>query len=300
MHSHGELGWTLSDHARVALLTAAGGYALAWWTSRHRTPWPIHRGVCWYAGLLCAAAALIGPVAAASHSRFTAHMAGHLLLGMAAPLLLVLGAPITMALRALPVNAARALARALRSRPARLITHPVVASALNGAGLWVLYTTDLYHRMHDSTLLHAAVHLHILLAGYLFTAALVGVDPHPGRASFRLRATVLVVFIAAHSILAKWLYAHPPAGVGPADARAGAQLMYHGGDAIDVTLIVLLFAGWYTATRPGAAADRAAGIAQPDTAPPEVGTAPAAPRSSGGSPACTAGTPIAGDPPRCP
>lgn len=65
-----------------------------------------------------------------------------------------------------------------------------------------------------------------------------------------MRSAVLIVFIAAHSILAKWLFAHPPAGVEAADGRVGAQLMYYGGDVIDITLIVLLFAGWYAAPRP--------------------------------------------------
>ena len=53
---------------------------------------------------------------------FTAHMAGHLLLGMAAPLLLVLAAPVTLALRALPVARARALSRLLRTPPVRAVT----------------------------------------------------------------------------------------------------------------------------------------------------------------------------------
>ena len=61
---------------------------------------------------------------------------------------------------------------------------------------------------------------------------------------------VLIAFIAAHSVLGKWLYAYPPAGVDAADARRGAQLMYYGGDVVDVLIIVLLFAGWYAATRP--------------------------------------------------
>ena len=103
---------------------------------------------------------------------------------------------------------------------------------------------------HTSVLLHGVVHAHIFLAGYVFTAALVGVDPDPHRATVPVRAAVLVVFIAAHSVLAKWLYAHPPAGVEAVDGQAGAQLMYYGGDVVDVTLIVLLLGGWYTATRP--------------------------------------------------
>jgi putative membrane protein len=245
------LGWALADGVVILLLAAAAiGYAVALRASRGRSRWPVRRTLSWYAGLGCLGAALLGPVAEAAHASFTAHMLGHLLLGMTAPLLLVLAAPVTLALRALPVTAARSLARLLRGRYVRVITHPVVAAVLNAGGLWILYTTQLYPLMHGSVLLHSLVHVHVFLAGYLFTAVLVGPDPDPHRASLPVRSAVLIAFIAAHSVLAKWLYAHPPAGVGEADAHAGAQLMYYGGDAVDVVLIVLLFSGWYAATRP--------------------------------------------------
>ena len=154
------------------------------------------------------------------------------------------------------------MSRVLRSPYVRIITHPVVAALFNGGGLWVLYTTPLFHGMHGSVWLHALVHTHIFLAGYVFTASVVGVDPDPHRATFRLRAGVLIAFIAAHSVLAKWLYAHPPMGVAAVDAQVGAQLMYYGGDAVDVLLIVLLFAGWHRATRPRTAMPTGRGAAR--------------------------------------
>jgi putative membrane protein len=206
--------------------------------------------VLWCAGLASAGAGMVGPVAIAAHSSFTAHMVGHVLVGMAAPLLLVLAAPVTLALRALPVPWARLLSRALRAHFVRFLTHPVIAATLNMGGLWLLYTTDLYQLMHSSALFYALVHAHILLTGYIFTASLVGVDPSPHPASMLLRSVVLVTFITTHSVLAKWLYASPPSEISPSDAHAGAQLMYYGGDIVDVTLIVLLFAGWYRASRP--------------------------------------------------
>lgn len=107
---------------------------------------------------------------------------------------------------------------------------------------------------------YTLVLLHVLVVGYVFTASLVGVDPDPHRASMALRSTVLVLFIASHSILAKWLYARPPPGVADGDAQVGAQLMYYGGDAVDVALLVLLFAGWYAATRPRGRQDADAGL----------------------------------------
>ncbi|MFE7629454.1 cytochrome c oxidase assembly protein [Kocuria sp. NPDC057446] len=250
-HHHGTTGWALLEGAVLVLLAlAAVGWAAGLWAARHRGPWPVHRTVLWFAGLLCAGTALVGPLAQAARTGFTAHMAGHLLLGMLAPLLLVLAAPVTLALRALPVARARAVSRALRRPPVRAVAHPVTAGALNAGGLWVLYGTGLYGQLHASVAVHAAVHLHVLLAGCVFTAAVAGVDPNPHRGSFRLRAAVLVGFVAAHSALAKHLYGHPPDGVEASDARAGAQLMYYGGDVVDVALIVVLFAQWYAARGP--------------------------------------------------
>lgn len=250
-HAASATGWALFEAAAAAVLVcAAVGYAVALWAARDRSPWPRRRTAAWYAGLACVATGLIGPLAAAAHSSFTAHMAAHLALGMAGPLLLVLGAPVTLALRALTVRTARTLTRLLRTPYVRVITHPVVAAVLNAGGLWLLYTTSLYPMMHTSVLLHAVIHAHIVLAGYIFTASLIGPDPDPHRSPMSVRAVVLIVFIAAHSVLAKWLYAHPPAGVDAADGRRGAQLMYYGGDAVDVLLIVLMFAGWYAASRP--------------------------------------------------
>lgn len=270
MHGHGTgeasgrlTGWELLDVVVVlALLGAAALYLSALLLARSRSPWPVRRTALWLLGLACVGAALVGPLATAARQSFTAHSAAHLLLGMLGPLLLVLGAPVTLALRALPVTAARSLVRVLRTPVVRVVTHPVVAGTLDAGGLWLLYGTDLYARMHTSPLLHAAVHLHVLLAGYLFTASVVGRDPDPHRASVRVRSAVLIAFVAAHAVLAKWLYAHPPAGVDPVDARVGAQLMYYGGDVVDVTLVVLLLGGWYAATRPRAAVPRlvAAGV----------------------------------------
>ncbi|WP_186367245.1 cytochrome c oxidase assembly protein [Kocuria salsicia] len=254
-------GWPVFEGLVVLLLVlAAAAYGWSLWAGRGRRrvgPW---RPVSFSAGLLCTGAGLVGPVAQAGHGSFTAHMVDHLLVGMIGPLLAGAGAPVRVLLRGLPTTAARRVTRVLRFPFIRVVTNPAVAAVLNAGGLWLLYTTGLFHWMHASALGHALVHTHIFLAGYVFTASIAGPDPDPHRSSFRVRAAVLVVFIAAHSVLAKWLYVHPPAGVAAADAQTGAQLMYFGGDVVDVALIVLLFLGRYRATAPrahGAVASRA-------------------------------------------
>lgn len=210
--------------------------------------WPWHRSVCWIAGTMCAAAGFVGPLASASHDSFVAHMAAHLLVGMVAPLLLVLAAPVTLALRALSVDPARRLSRLLRSPIAHVFTHPVVAAVLNVGGMWALYLTPLYDLMQRDMLVHWLVMLHFVIAGHLYTVALVGIDPAPHRPGFVLRAAVLVVSLAGHGVLTKLLYADPLPGVPPAEAHAGAELMFYGGDAVEFIIIVLLCAEWYRVT----------------------------------------------------
>jgi putative membrane protein len=75
---------------------------------------------------------------------------------------------------------------------------------------------------------------------------------------------VLVLVAASHAVLAKHLYAVPPAGVPAAEAARGAMLMYYGGDVIEIALAVLLCRRWLlprsrvaTATAPAASATRA-------------------------------------------
>lgn len=252
MHEHGVSGGGIGFFDIVAPLVAilaVVGYLWAASVTRGQR-WPRYRTMLWVLGISVGAAAVTGPLAQAADRGFPAHMAAHLLLGMLAPLLLVLAAPVTLLLRALPVPAARAVSRVLRSMPLRVLIDPAVAALLNVGGLWILYTTSLYAMMHTNPAVGVLVHLHMFLAGYLFTVSIVDVDPMPHRRSYPYRAVVLVVALAAHGIVAKYLYAHPPAGVDTSAAEIGAMIMYYGGDAVDLALIVLLCSAWYRATRP--------------------------------------------------
>jgi len=250
-HARNQMMGTPSPWPWIALLGMLGlVYALGLARqprTKHWNPW---RTLRWYAGLLVAGAALIGPLPAAAQTNFVAHMTGHLLLGMLAPILLVLGAPITLGLRALPVVRSRQCVRLLARPAISIVAHPVSAAILNMGGLVVLYTTDLYRIMHEHAVVHVLVHAHVLLAGYLFTAAMIGPDPVIHRPSYLYRAVVLVLAMGIHSILAKSLYASPPAGVSIDQAQAGSMLMYYGGDAVDLVLIVIFCAQWFRATRP--------------------------------------------------
>lgn len=223
----------------VAALLATGYVVLA--ARQHAGPrgWSGWRTAFFVGGAaLLAVAALPGPLGG-----FPGHMFRHLLIGMLAPTGLALGAPVTLLLRSVPVRWGRVVGRALRHPVTRVLTHPVTVLLANLGGLVALYTTPLYAvTAHDETV----VHLHFLVAGYLFAWLVAGPDPAPHRPGVPARLVLLGIAIAVHATLAQLIYA----GIGvavpvpPAERRGGAELMYYGGDIAELLLAIALLATW--------------------------------------------------------
>jgi len=246
---HGDAGPLSLDAVLIALAALAVLlYAGAMWRSRRAgRGWPVRRLVLWTAGVGTAAICVVGPLATAGHDSFVAHTWAHLLGGMLAPLLLVLAMPVTLTLRSLAVTPARRLSRLLRSGPGRFVTHPVTALVVSAGGLWLLYFTPALNWMQASPLVHVLVQAHLLVAGFLFTAAVIDVEPRPHPSGRVLLVVVLVLAMASHSVLAKFLYAYPPAALPAADVRQGAELMFSLGGLIEAVVITIFCARWYTA-----------------------------------------------------
>ena len=213
-------------------------------------PWPIRRLFLWILGLITAASAFVGPIGNLSHENFIAHMFGHLLLGMLAPVFLVYSRPMTLLLRALSTDYAKSVSRVLNTNYAKVITNPFVASILNIGGLFLIYMTGLYVWMHESILLFIIVHLHVFLAGYLFTISLIYVDITSHRYAYWYRALALVAALGFHKALSKLIYQSPPAMVPADEGQAGAMAMYYGGDVVDLILIIILCLHWYRSRTP--------------------------------------------------
>lgn len=255
MHHHGHHSgeWSILPQILLSLsfvLLLTLYLSAVFKTNQMHKKWPIYRTIFLCIGAVLAITSVAGPLAERSHTDFRAHMAGHLFLGMLAPLFIALSAPMTLILRTLHTRQARRVTKWLRSRPIEWITNPVTAAFLNIGGLWLLYTTSLYSLMHEIVWLYMIIHAHIFLAGYLFTISLIYIDPIHHRFSYLNRAIVLILSLAWHSILAKYLYAHPPNGVSAVEAETGAMLMYYGGDLVDAAIIFVLCWQWYRAARP--------------------------------------------------
>jgi len=214
----------------LAVVAAAVAYE---WLSLRAGRWSPWRGASFMSGC---AVLLIGLTLHAHDP--AVHMTQHLLVGMVAPIGLVLGAPMTLLLRSVPPAAGRRLTRLLRTRPARLVTHPVVALLLSTGSLGLLYLTPLYAYAKSDPAVHTAVLAHFLASGCLFAWVVAGPDPAPHRPAVRTRLVVLGVAIAAHATLSQLLYAGAFVQVPGTDAdrRAAATIMYYGGDLAELML----------------------------------------------------------------
>jgi putative membrane protein len=228
---------------------AAAGYALGVKRLTARGDvWPVSRCLAAGAGYAVLAAALLPPLG--TDMNFSVHVSQHLVLAMLAPLLLALSAPVTLALRTLPPAGRRWLLRVLHSRAARVFTFAPLIVVLDVGGMYGYYLSPLFAATHAHPWLQLAVHTHMFLAGCLLSWYLVGRDPMPRRASARTARTTLIVLVIAagsHDLLSKLMYAHllPHGGGTPAQLRAGAQLMFYGGDAIEIGLGIAVMSAWY-------------------------------------------------------
>ena len=229
---------------------AIAGYLLAARRLRRRgDAWPRPRDASLTVGALAVAwTATADPPG----GPFTAHVARHLVIGMAAPLLIVLARPLTLSLRALPPGRIRrSLLAVAHARPVGLLLLPPVAVVLDIGGLWLLHRTGLFALTHHRPLPAALTQVHMLAAGLLFSFAVCQLDPVRRRRSLAVRGSTLLVAGAAHAVLAKGLYGAPPPGTTftAVDLHTGAQLMYYGGDLVEIALAVVLAVQWYSRRR---------------------------------------------------
>ena len=167
--------------------------------------WPIHRTVLWISGIAVLFLITNGGVNVYQKYLFSAHMFGHMAIGMLVPILLVPAAPLTLALRTIRKrhDGTRGprewLLLATHSKVFSLLTNPLVAAVLFVGSLWVFYYTPVFGWAVSNHLGHQWMIAHFLLTGYLFVQSLVGVDPSPHQFPFPFRLIILLGTMAVHA-----------------------------------------------------------------------------------------------------
>ncbi|MCU1405267.1 MAG: copper transporter [Glaciihabitans sp.] len=167
--------------------------------------WPLHRTILWVAGIVTLFYITNGGINLYEKYLFSAHMLGHMVLGMMVPVLLVPGAPITLALRAIKKRSDGSrgprewIMLLVHSRYFAVLANPIVAAIIFAGSLWVFYYTPLFSWATTDHIGHIWMIVHFVGAGYLFVQSLIGIDPSPYRAPYPMRLLVLLGTMAFHA-----------------------------------------------------------------------------------------------------
>jgi putative membrane protein len=175
----------------LPLLAAAVLYAKRSLTLAGRgRPVPLWRQLCFAAGLLTIAVALVSPVAHLGEELVIAHMVEHLLLGDVATLLLVLGltGPLLQPILAIPVF-----------DKLRILAHPLVALPLWALNFYFWHIPALYDAAYGGAAVHILEHASFIFFGCLMWMPIFGPLPKPSwfNAGWKVAYVIAVRFAGA-------------------------------------------------------------------------------------------------------
>jgi cytochrome c oxidase assembly factor CtaG len=175
----------------LPLLLAGGLYARRSLTLAEKgRPVPLWRQICFAAGLLMIAVALVSPIAHIGEELVIAHMVEHLLLGDIATLLLVLGltGPLLQPILAIPVF-----------DKLRILAHPLVAFPLWALNFYLWHIPAFYDAAYGGAAAHLLEHSSFIFFGCLMWMPIFGPLPKPAwfNAAWKVGYVVAVRFAGA-------------------------------------------------------------------------------------------------------
>jgi cytochrome c oxidase assembly factor CtaG len=294
------LGWSFQPETVVPLVLAAAAYL---WAVRRvnaahpGNPVPRDRPVFWLIGLACLAAALLSGIERYDTELFSVHMIQHALIVFGAGASLVLAAPITLLLRvASPEVRDRWILPVLRSRPVKIVSHPLVAWLLFTAVTWGSHLSPLFDAALEDPAIHYLEHALYLSTAMLFWWPVVGRDPSPWRLPYPARVGYVFLQMPLMSLLSV-LILFSPQVIYPhymttgrtwlptplEDQQLAGALMWGIGDLAFLVAIFIVIAAWMrheeSATRRREAVEdaRAARLAATGAAGDAVAGSPAGP-----------------------
>jgi putative copper resistance protein D len=258
--------------ADVVCLVLAGAYVAGVLALRRRgEDWPPGRTTAWLAGCALGVWTTSSGLGEYAMAMFSIHMGSHMLLAMAVPILLVLGGPLTLALRALPpsgaVDGPRAWLTSLLDSPlSRVLTHPVVALVLFVGSFYALYFSPVFAAALPYHWAHQLMNLGIVVVGYLFFWAVIGVDPSPRPlphvarlalllASMPFHAFFGVAVFGAGTVIGQRFYGDLALPWVPdllADQSLGGGIAWAAGELPLLVVVIALLVQWSRSDRDGA------------------------------------------------
>ena len=220
-------------------------------------PWPVRRSVWFVLAMAVTFVSIELVVGVYDAVLFYDHMIQHLLLIMVAAPLIALAAPLELLCRATTGAPHRWTTRALRSRGAEVIGHPLTAFALYAVFIPLSHLTTLYNTTLTNDLVHDNEHVAFLVIGYLFWRHVAAVEPrrHPLTPPLRLVFLMLAVPVdtftgltlvsASREMFTHYYDVHRtwgPSLVG--DLHLGGAIMWVGGDTLMVLAMIPVVVQW--------------------------------------------------------
>ncbi|MCX4616627.1 MULTISPECIES: cytochrome c oxidase assembly protein [Streptomyces] len=222
--------------------------------------WPLPRvGAFAVLGLGTLVVATMSALAVYDHVLFWPAAVQNVLLDLIAPLGLALGDPLRLALRSLPERAAGRVQRALTGRLVRLLTFPLVSTALVLATELTVYFTPYFATALRDDWLHEVMYLHLLLAGSLFVlpmltreAALPRWCTHPVRAALVFLDGIIdavpgiVVMTHGTLIAGAWYLRHAPSWAPDVlhDQQLGGGAMISIAELVALPFLLAILVQW--------------------------------------------------------
>ncbi|MER5698205.1 cytochrome c oxidase assembly protein [Streptomyces mirabilis] len=222
--------------------------------------WPLPRvGAFAVLGLGTLVVATTSALAVYDHVLFWPAAVQNVLLDLIAPLGLALGDPLRLALRSLPERAAGRVQRALTGRLVRLLTFPLVSTALVLATELTVYFTPYFATALRDDWLHEVMYLHLLLAGSLFVlpmltreAALPRWCTHPVRAALVFLDGIIdavpgiVVMTHGTLIAGAWYLRHAPSWAPDVlhDQQLGGGAMISIAELVALPFLLAILVQW--------------------------------------------------------
>lgn len=188
----------------------------------------------------------------------------NILLDLVAPLGLALGDPLRLALRALPEQAAGRLRRVMTGRPMRLLTFPLVSTALVLVTELTVYFTPYFETALRDGPLHELLYLHLLLVGSLFVVPVLTREEalprwctHPVRAALVFLDGVvdavpgIVVMTHGTLIAGAWYLGHAPSWASDVhhDQQLGGGAMIGIAELVALPFLLAVLVQWARAER---------------------------------------------------
>lgn len=248
----------------VALLGALYGWGVLR-LKRRGEPWPVSRVAAFaLLGLGTLVVATMSALAVYDHVLFWPAAVQNVLLDLIAPLGLALGDPLRLALRSLPERAAGRVQRVLTGRLLRLLTFPLVSTALVLGTELTVYFTPYFETALGNDWLHELMYLHLLLAGSLFVMpvltreeALPGWCTHPVRAALVFLDGIIdavpgiVVMTHGTLIAGAWYLRHAPSWAPDVlhDQQLGGGAMISIAELVALPFLLAILVQWARSER---------------------------------------------------